>query len=261
MNNEYWAVPLLVVAGVWVVRRCDAFVKRLESIPAAKGILEYRGDCVYVSPLSIINFDKEAVDVEKMNPEPLDSVVRLRMVQIFDAINDPVKRLTDPNEIIKLKRMATVHSAVTGTNIHKSMFHIDRETKRLYVGIQHRQELVSISADEVPQLIYTKGTQDLLRNLGNLDFALRQEFFNAMGRNEYDYFHIFVTKVRRRIRKHRYESYTDDQIQSCITGFAARLGFQIPRSYVRIDSVTSAVVHWDKEAEINDTTNVVRMQR
>ncbi len=261
MHNEYWAVPLLVVFGVWIIRRCDGFIKRLESIPAAKGILEYRGDCVYVSPLSIMRFDNIPVDIEKMNPEPLDNVVRLRMVQLFDAINDPVKQLTNPDEIIKLKRMATVHSAVTGTNIHKSLMHIDRETKRLYAGIQHRQELVAIAPDEVPQLIYTKSTQDLLRDLGNLDFALRQEFFNAMGRNEYDYFHIYVTKVRRRIRKHRYETYTDEQIQSCITGFAARLGFQIPRSYVRIDAVTSAVVHWDKEVELADTTNVLRMQR
>lgn len=261
MKMEYWFILVLVVAMFVLHRRYKKLIKEMNETPAARGILEFRGDCVYVSPMAILTINDEVVDVSRIKAEKLDRVVRLRMVEIFDAINDPIKRITDEQDIAMLKRMATVHSAITGTNIHRSLFLLDKETKRFFVGVQSRQELVRIEPSDVPLEPYTQVTRNTLRELGGLDFNIRQEFMNAMGRNEYDYFHTFVTKVRRRVRKHRFETYTDEQIQSVITGFAARLGFMIPRSYIRIDETTSAIVHWDQDISIAETSNVVQMHQ
>ena len=223
--------------------------------------LHFRGNTTYVSPMAIMSINDDIVDPTKVSAEALDRVVRLRMIEILEGVNDPSKMVSSPDETNRLKRMATVYSAITGHNIHNSLVLVDKETKRLFIGIKYRMTLVEMCRDDVPLIPPSPEVTETLTRQGGLVYSVRAEFMNSLAKDDYDYFHIFVTKVRRRVRKHRFEDYRDEEIQSCVTAFAARTGLSLPRSYIRIDDVTSTLVHWDNQKQNLETTNVLYMTR
>lgn len=258
MRAEYWVALGCILFAIMIIRRVKKSSRKVKVTPEAKGILEFRGDCVYVSPMAIVSADERDVNVEKIDSERLDRVVRLRIVEIMEAIHDPSKKLKDQVEIDRLRRMATVHSAVTGQHIHKSLMLVDYETKALYLGVLHRQELVTPDRKELDRYSSRLSKdRDFMQRMGSIEYAVKLEFLSMMGKNEYAYFHHFATAAYRRSRRgNMHNNFRDDEIQSAITAFAIRLGFMIPRSYVRYDAVTAALVNWDLP-EVNRDQNVV----
>lgn len=265
MKIVYFVLAVCFV--LWLFRRLlrraeREGMKKFENHPAVTGILEFRGNCVYVSPMALITSDDRDVDISKINTEALDKVVRLRIVEIVEAVCDP-KRVYDEVEIDRLKRMATVHSALTGVHIHQKLMLIDHETKAMYVAIRHRLELVEPDRNEINKFSnYLVGNKFMMSRMTAMDYAVKLEFLQMLGKNEYDYFHIFATRVKRRVRKNVPNSaYTDEEVQSCITAHACMLGLMIPRSYIRYDEITSALVNWDYNEEEGGDQKVVYLKR
>ena len=259
MSIKYWVAIVAVLVCFLIYWKLHKYSKKLESSPAMRGILEQPGNCSFISPMAVHAIDDIDVDLNKIKKEALDRVVRLRMVEIFEAVNDPSKKIKDEDDIKNLKRIATVHAAYHGQTIHNSLILMDHMTKALLCGVQHRMELVLYTMDDIPWRAVRHNDKFKLRHIGGLDYSVKQEFLTMMGKNDYDYFHNFATRVRRRIRRSRHENYSDEEIQSAITAYAARLGFMIPRSYVRIDEITSLLVHWDSEE--TSASNVISITR
>jgi hypothetical protein len=272
MQWQYWAAIGLTAVLYISLYRSGFF--RFSKEPQFNDILYQRGDVAYVSPTAIMRAPLPKFDPERVKEDNVDRLVRLRMVEVAQSLLDPASNIKDEEDRKQLRRYATVQSAILGLSIPKSFILIDKETKHLFMSVLSRLELVSVErvpvgsdkVDDTHELawinvdmhnaILERERKALLAQYSSVDHLVQQEFLRQMGRNEYDYFHMFATRCRRRFSPQQKQKVDDAGIKSVITAYAARTGLKIPRSYVSYDPISVLLMNWDDlpkpEAQVYD---------
>lgn len=272
MQWQFWAA--LGFIALLVVIHYGLGWGNLRKPPEFNDILYQRGDVAYVSATAIMRAPLSKFDVNRVKEDNVDRLVRLRMVEVVQSLLDPASLITDEEDRKQLRRYATVQSAILGLSIPKSFILIDKETKHLFMSVMSRLELVSVErvpvgtdkVDDTHELawinvdmhnaVLERERKALLAQYSSVDHLVQQEFLRALGKNEYDYFHMFATRCRRRFNPLQKQKVNDEGIKSVITAYAARTGIKIPRSYVSYDPISVLLMNWDTlpkaEAQILD---------